>query len=432
VITPGLRSEEGHVGWRFPTGIQARGRLQHFRNNRGTANPLDTYTGGLGLSGPFLTTLVENLTIRADGFIQEQESENLTTDTTTTNVSVGFTKPLLPSLTGNIDIFYQLVNPHTLGATDTTTWQGTSGVVYTFFNKEISGTVSPQLLSRRILNPSTDSQDWQPSVNLNMIYGPHTLNFSERILFQDRMSPGGVSVTTMTTNVNYRVQYEAHTFGMEMDWITRAPSSGGDTESFRFGVFWRIEFDKPASTLVMAPRPSGPGEIPSTGLELFSSLRLGSPLGEVRDRLSQQGFVVSQERPGLLIYEVQLLPLIPQRQRLVVVHDGRVLQRTVLIIDFDPDQSTTDILRTFDRVRQLVLTQFGTPRTFFEEGAFGNDPLAELRGGDVRRALEWDHPDGPLRFGIPQRVDGQVRMELTVAPKLQTIRDPLWSVQEVQ
>ncbi len=39
---------------------------------------------------------------------------------------------------------------------------------------------------------------------------------------------------------------------------------------------------------------------------------------------------------------------------------------------------------------------------------------------------------GLLRFGIPQRVDWQVRMELTVAPKLQTIRHPLWSVQEVQ
>ncbi len=431
VVTPGLRSEEGHVGWRFPTGLQARGRFQHFRNNRGLANPLDTYTGGLGLSGPFLTSLVENLTIRADGFIQEQETKDLTTDTTTTSLSVGLTKPLLPRITGNADFFYQFLNPHGVGSTNTTTWQGQTGVVYAFAHQDISGTVGPQLLSRRVLNPASDSQDWQPSVNMNLIYGPHTLNFSERVLFQDRMSPGGLSVTTMTTNVNYRVQYEAHTLGVEMDWITRDPTSGGDTESFRFGVFWRIEFDKPAAAPVLAPRASGPGEVPSTGLDLFTTLRLGSPLADVRDRLSQQGFVVSQDRPGLLIYEVQLLPLIPQRQRLVLVHD-RVLQRTVLIIDFDPDQSTTDILRTFDRVRQLVLTQFGTPRTFFEEGEFGNDPLGELRGGDVRRALEWDHPDGLLRFGIPQRVDGQVRMELTVAPKLQTIRDPLWSVQEVQ
>ncbi|MCH7614666.1 MAG: hypothetical protein IH978_02845 [Nitrospinae bacterium] len=432
VITPGLRSEEGHVGWRFPTGLQARGRFQHFRNNRGTANPLDTYTAGLGLSGPVFTSVIDNLTIRADGFIQEQETENLSTDTTTTSLSVGLTKPLFPNITGNADFFYQFLNPHGVGSTNTTTWQGKTGVVYAFAHQEVSGTVGPQVLSRRVLNPASDSQDWQPSVNLNLVYGSNTLNFSQRILFQDRMSPGAISATTMTTNVNYRVRYEAHTLGVEMDWITRDPTSGGDTESFRFGLFWRIEFDKPAATLVMAPRTSRPGEVPTSGLELFNSLRLGTPLGEVRDRLTQQGFVVSQERPGLLIYEVQLLPLIPQRQRLVLAHDDRILQRTVLIIDFDPNQPTPSILQTFDRVRQLVLTQYGTPRTFFEEGEFGDDPLGELRRQEVSRALEWEHPDGLLRYGIPQRVDLQVRMELTLAPTLQTIRDPLWSLQQVQ
>lgn len=432
VITPGLRSEEGHVGWRFPTGLQARGRLQHFRNNRGTANPLDTYTVGLGLSGPFLTSLFDNLTIRSDGFIQEQESENLTTDTTTSSVSVGFTKPLSANFTGNLDVFYQLIDPHTMGTTSTTTWQGTTGVIYTFAFDGVRGTVSPQLLSRRIINPASNSQDWQPSVNLNMISGPHTLNVSERILFQDRMSVGGVSVTTMTANANYRVRYEAHTFGVEMDWITRDPTSGGTTDSFRFGIFWRIEFDRPAPSLAMAPRSSAPSEDFATGLDVFNSLRLGSPLGEVRDRLTQEGFVVAQDRPGLLIYEVQLLTLIPQRQRLVLVHDGQRLQRTVFIIDFDPNQPTLSILQTIDRVRQLVLTQYGTPKTFFEDGEFGGDPIGELRRGDVSRALEWDHPDGLLRYGVPLRVDGQVRIELTLAPQLQTIRDPLWSVQEVQ
>ncbi len=56
--------------------------------------------------------------------------------------------------------------------------------------------------------------------------------------------------------------------------------------------------------------------------------------------------------------------------------------------------SISRLLLTFDRVRQLVLTQFGIPRTFIEEGEFGADPLGQLRRGDVRRALEWDHPDG--------------------------------------
>src|SRR5207247_2183194 len=99
----------------------------------------------------------------------------------------------------------------------------------------------------------------------------------------------------------------------------------------------------------------------------------------------------------------------------------------------DPDgHSADDFLRTFERVRQILLDRYGRPSAFLEEGDPGSDVAAAVNGGGFIRISEWSRADGVLRFGIPRRLDGQVRIEIQFAQDFPSLRDTLWSIQEVK
>ena len=63
-----------------------------------------------------------------------------------------------------------------------------------------------------------------------------------------------------------------------------------------------------------------------------------------------------------------------------------------------------------------------------ERGDFGPGLATALVEGRFLRASEWHLPGGLLRFGIPRRRDGEVRLEARIARTLPSARSGYWSL----
>ena len=132
------------------------------------------------------------------------------------------------------------------------------------------------------------------------------------------------------------------------------------------------------------------------------------------------------------MYEVRLLPEIDERQRLVLVESDGRLERAALIIAGGGPGAMWPVEQAFARARDWLIARYGRPAAFFEEGEFGGDVADRLARGALVRITEWYRDTGILRFGIPRRLDGQVRMELQIAAEFPSYGDPLWSVEEAR
>ncbi|MDZ7736599.1 MAG: hypothetical protein U5P41_11220 [Gammaproteobacteria bacterium] len=64
------------------------------------------------------------------------------------------------------------------------------------------------------------------------------------------------------------------------------------------------------------------------------------------------------------------------------------------------------------RCRAVLIEQYGAPEIQIEEGEFGPNLSTRLTTDQFLRVYEWTVAGEPLRFGIPSRTDGLVRMEI--------------------
>ena len=63
-------------------------------------------------------------------------------------------------------------------------------------------------------------------------------------------------------------------------------------------------------------------------------------------------------------------------------------------------------------MRALLLRRYGPPDIQIEEGDFALGLATALRTGRFLRVYQWPTSAGVLRFGIPSRPDGIVRIEI--------------------
>ena len=86
--------------------------------------------------------------------------------------------------------------------------------------------------------------------------------------------------------------------------------------------------------------------------------------------------------------------------------------------------------RTFAEVRRILFDLYGVPEIQIEEGDFTANLRADLNRDAFRRLYEWKTDNGPLRLGIPSRLDGQIRMEITHAKAFPAGYGNGWSYEE--
>jgi hypothetical protein len=80
----------------------------------------------------------------------------------------------------------------------------------------------------------------------------------------------------------------------------------------------------------------------------------------------------------------------------------------------------------------MLMDRYGRPSNVFERGEAVPNAIDAIRNGTFISITEWSRPGGTLRFGMPRRVDGQVRMELQFGLQFPPIADPFWSIEQVR
>lgn len=434
-ILPDRRAIEVFAGWRFPGGLSLRGRAQEFIDARESANALKTRTAGVNLSGPFGAGGA--VVGQVDAFVQDATNEAETLDRRSWVASANLGGALGAGWHAQLGLYHQSVDDRIAGAADPATSQVTAMATRAWNAGAVSTTLSPGLTWRRVTGEPGAVTEVTPVLNFSVAGGPHSFNGS---LGRQRLDPrleGAFDIRTTNARLDYRYAQGRHVFGADALRYDRATDQpGGATDTWRVALFWTMAFDKPARVASGA----APAAAVSTayaapvGRDISALLALGpgTDAATAERRLREGGLTGISRQPGLMVVEARLLAEVEARQRLALAEEAGRIARSSLVVSFEDATSPQAFAREFERVRRALLDRFGPPAANFEEGAFDAGFVNALNAGRFIRVMEWPAASGRLRFGIPRRLDGQVRMELQYAPAFGTPRDALWSLEAVR
>lgn len=434
IITPDRRSAEFHSGWVHQSGIRSRARIQFFEDGFETTNKLSTRTYGANFTGPLLKKLYPDASGSLDVFVQKRSDEIGAVDATTKNLNVSLTKPLSGGWLGRTGFFFQNVDDEKTVGADIYTRQFTFSADHAIEIAGFKGTITPGILLRTISKSTNHSFDMSPTLALSLNRGPHAFRADYSTLLQNRdITISGPDIDTHTLNLDYRYTKRQHLFGFEANLFDRSTNPGSSTEAYRISAYWTYNFDRPA--VAVAARTSTPGTeyaAPAVVEATIAGLAPGAAEDKVEVALAQAGIGGAAVQSGYTIYETAFLNDVFRRQRLVLEYSGDILQRSALIIDFDNvgDRNTT--MQTFEEIRQILIKQLGNPTRTIEEGEFTASFVADVNAQRLVRIVEWSSPGGTIRFGIPRRLDNQVRMEIQHARRFPQSGDSLWSIEEIR
>ncbi len=435
IVTADRRSAEFHSGWLHHTGIRTRARAQFFEDGFETANKTSTRTYGVNFTGPLLIQLYPDANGSMDAFIQQRTDEAGVVDVTTKNINFSLTKPLGGGWLGRSNFFFQNVDDEGTADADIFTRQFSFGADHSIELAGFKGVITPGILLRSLRKGGNHSFDMSPTLAVSLNRGPHFLRADYSTLLQNReIAISGPDIDTHALNLDYRYSKRQHIFGFEANLFDRSTNPGDSTEAYRLSVYWTWNFDRPpvavaARTHVpVAPVDVAEAEIQAT----MYGLAPGVTEDKVQAALTRAGISGGVEQAGYVTYEAPLLDEVFRRQRLVLEYIGNVLHRSALVIDFDSVGDRDTIIQTFERVRQVLIRQLGNPARTIEEGEFTANFVADVNSQRLIRIIEWRTPTGTIRFGIPRRLDSQVRMEIQHARRFPQPGETLWSVEEIR
>lgn len=429
-ITPNRRTVELRSAYRFEDGTNLTGRIQKFVDTAQHGNAVETFVYGTTVSGIVPSSLLSSANYRFDAFIQNAEDRaRATTDTRTHSLRFDLNKPLDDQMNGRLSLS-RISTLNQITDSQTITTQATVGVSRPVEYYGFVGTLSPQLLVRRVTGPG-DSKDFGPSMGISLAQGGHSIAGNVSLLNQVRKN--ALTLGTFDAQVNYNYVSGRHTLGAEAQYQNRNPTGPGQTNSYKIGVFWRYAFSRPARTQTQAaPGFATAATQPGPGRFRIGNLPPGTRFAEVEGLMSAYGIVGGTTLPNVTVYETRVLPDIDQRQRLAIQHQGGRVTKTALIIDFDNTGDGVSSAQTYERVREALIRRYGNPSLTNNQGTITGAFVAAINSNQLIRNTEWRLPSGTLRLGIPRRLDGTVRMEVQYAERFPPARETLWSIRNVR
>ncbi|MCC6144255.1 MAG: hypothetical protein IT368_10660 [Candidatus Hydrogenedentes bacterium] len=432
IITPDQRSLEGFTSWRFDAGVLMRFRAQKFRNFVESANPLDTRTLGVNFAGPLLWRWWPDAMGSLDYFSQRRWDRTSAVDQNMRNFDLNLSKPLSNGWIGRLGLLVQNIDDMTAAAADRYTRELRLSAGHNFRLGGFDGYVTPGMMLRSVRRGGNASNDIEPTLSVQLFQGPHAMRADIGSLTLNRLTPAGIDTKTYRANFGYTYSRHEHILGVEANLFGRGQSPGASTDAHRISVFWTFNFDKPpaAGTAALPVARVAAG----TGLRLdLVALSPGLRRTEVEKLLADEGIGRGTQAGGFIVFEHPLQRDILQRQRLALEFVADTLDRSALVIEFGTVGSSDTNQQIFERIRQLLIRQLGNPGRTYDKGEFGPDFPNSVNAQQLIRLTEWMLPDGStVRFGIPRRLDGEVRMEIQHARKFPPPTDTRWSVESVR
>lgn len=439
VVVSDRRSGEAHVGWQFSTGIKLRGRLQRYEDRWDSINPLDTDVVGIDLSGSlaFLGLLQSNGRLRA--YRQTSSDEFGEVDRNDNVLDFNLTTPIGEQLNLIGDLSLRDQQSDIDESLDAKTTELGVSLNRSFQFDDLRGAVTAGLQFRDIDGGIREGREVTPRLALSLSGGAHTLRLSYDHLDQNRRFSAGPDVETATAALHYDLRWKNHEFGLEANYFDRDIDDGLDTLASRLSLYWTWYFDQ-KSTATLA----GVGGVrlsPANGLD--SRLRVASPAlleqlapGQWLDQLTAAMVDADVPTPVInsqnLVYELPVLERVDQRQRLAVSYQSQLVDRVALIVDLERDGSPRAVGELYERILEDLIKQYGRPQRNYAVGEFGPGLSADLNSDRFQRIVEWDSYFGVIRYGIPRRMDGAVRIEIQHMGQQLAMSDTFWSVEEVR
>lgn len=434
--TPDRRFWEARAGHVFDGIGDAELRYQGFRDGRSTANPTDT--DSISLSGSWVDLLEGGGGAGTfDAFWRRTRSDDATTDNQAYSVDVSTNWILDSEWTGIARILGQQTEDFSIADVDRSVVQGDLSAARRVSFGGVRGSVSPGLVLRRETTGGRLVNSAGPRVSGSFFTDDgHSLVLDTSVLFQE-----GHRGATDTRDVSARSLYSytdgPHRLSLTGQYRSNDPDPGrfGDAwqvaASYQFSFATRIESGTGAGAIGTGIAQPAGDTVLAQGLPDIGTLALGEDVADAEDLLSQAGRSNPVRIAGDRIYLGRYLDRVEQRQRLVLAApDGR-LAKAGLVIDFT-SAARVGRERVYREVLDELVRLYGSPDRVVEDSNFTANLAQDLRDGDFRRIVEWQRPNGVLRFGIPARLDGLVRMELQFARSFPNIGDPFWSLHNIR
>jgi hypothetical protein len=434
LVNQDYEAYEAHGGWRFAGGLNLRGRLQRFTDGVSSGNPADTDVAGLALNGP-LAFIHPALTANLDAFCQTTENRDNTIDTDIQALNLSLGLPVRSWATRLGIIGRRLENYAVADSRSQYTLETNLSGTHAFALASFRGSITPGLIFQHLQGNRTDGDVYGGSLGLQLARDHHYLGFNYNLMLKNAYADGARDDLTHALAANYRFTFGAHTLGLEVNYTDRDPTDVDATEAYRLAAFYTFHFEKPAGkALATAFRPAFAPADKDSGPEQAALLPadiIGRKRSTVMKQLAGQGITGGIMQPEVVVYASRLLDEIDERQRFGLLTDDTRVNGAVLVVDFDDVGNQQTVAQTFGRVYAAVLKRLGQPTSTYDQGEFSPDLVKDLNSGKLVRLAEWKTPDGIIRFGIPLRLDQQIRMELQYQKHFPPISDPYWSIENL-
>lgn len=428
-------SQEAYLTWRTARGLAFATRFQHYHTAWQTSNPSNTITYGGNISGMIPTS--GGISGSIDAFGSEVKSRDLTSNTMAKVVNANISTPISKDISVRSSFYYANNNDKNSVLGLNITRQYSAAIDYRLQWQGINGNISLGALARNMDQQGVRWWEGNPTVNANLIYGDHSLSLALSRLNQGSLTANN-GVDTITAGLNYRYTQAKYIIGVDTNWYDRQPNNAAAawTNAWRIGAYLTYNFDKPMvkRAVVESSHGSAAPVRPSIERILIDITRLapGALVNDVKAMVSAVGLGEPSDQAGFLIWYAQIFRDMSQNQRLVLdVQKGRVL-RSAVMIDFFDSGNSASMRAAFEHMRRQLLAVYGSPDNFFNQGDFGSNIAIKLANNRFIQVMQWKRDGNVLRFGIPRRLDGKVRMELQFGRDFPSLNDPLWSMEEVQ
>jgi hypothetical protein len=430
VVSPDQISQEGFAGWRFGNGLALRGRLQEFRNGWDSGNLTETNTAGLTLTGELLAALLPGWTGNLDGYVQTVFNANTPLNQHTSSLRADASRTYSGGVTLRVSYGYLDVDHRALPGASSITRDLLMTVAHAADLAGWRGSVSYGATLRKIDGGQAEGTQVLPLASLNLALGRHSVMASLSYANINQADPALVDTRTTTTGLAYRYDLPQDKLAAELATNYRSAVPGSFTEAYRVSLNWTHLFQKqPVAQLGRAPL----GAVAGAGTLDLREIAPGRPLAALEARflaLSLQP--VTRPAPGLLVYDYRMLEEVTQRQRLGIQSAAGDIERAALVIEFEDVGAASTAQQTFERVRESLIRRYGQPASVFNRGEFRAALVEDVQSDQFIRLTEWRTPEGVVRFGVPRRLDRQVRMEVQIAQSFPDPTQTRWSIEELR
>ncbi|MEO3432068.1 hypothetical protein [Inquilinus sp. CAU 1745] len=427
---------EARAGWRFDSGLSVNGRVLRLVDDRTSDNPMETRTAGVTVVGFVPVGGFGSVSVFANSLASQRRNEDRTTDEFTLSQQIDLTFPLGDVWTASVGGGYRSMDDR--NADQRITRELSADLIRSVEFGGWAGSWSVGLVGRDISGGSAASDQYGGRLGLNIGRDAHRLDASYELLLQDAHAAGGQGSFVQTAGLAYSYTMGQHSFGVDAVYNDRDQDPGGEAGAHRIGLFYRYSFFKPpaprspAMNAAMGAAAAGPIAGPSGAPPDILALAPGLDLSETIDLLSAGGLGEPVRFGTARVWDVRMLEDAPQRQRLVLIEDSGQIATSAVIVDFDGLGSGRPAERAFERILDDLIDRYGAPSRTFEDGVFADDFVAAVNAQRLVRVYEWETAQGTLRFGIPRRLDGQVRMELHYAAGFPPPGATRWSIEAVR